>query len=118
MQFVEHNVEEVIENDGINIQFNIFEGKRVLVERINILGNNITNESVIRGELELDEGDPYTKLGIEKSISNLKARNLFKSVDYNVEDGSSRDLKIVDIKVSGYISESLPRLHSIQTEAH
>ncbi len=100
LQFVEHNVEEVIENDGINIKFNIFEGKRVLVERINILGNNITNESVIRGELELDEGDPYTKLGIEKSISNLKARNLFKSVDYNVEDGSSRDLKIVDIKVS------------------
>ncbi len=99
LQFVEHNVEETIENDGINIKFNIFEGKRILVERINVVGNNITNESVIRAELEVDEGDPYTKLGIEKSISNLKSRNIFKNVDYIVKDGSSRDLKIVDIKV-------------------
>ena len=36
---------------NINIKFNIFEGEKVLVERINIIGNNITNEDVIRGEL-------------------------------------------------------------------
>ena len=99
LQFVEHNVEETIANDGINIKFNVFEGKRVLVERINVLGNNITNESVIRGELVIDEGDPYTKLGIEKTISNLKARNIFKAVDYKIKDGTSSDLKIVDIKI-------------------
>ena len=28
LQFVEHNVEEIVENDGINIKFNIFEGKK------------------------------------------------------------------------------------------
>ncbi len=99
LQFVEHNVEEIVEKDGINIKFNIFEGKRVLVERINIIGNNITNESVIRGELDIDEGDPYTKLGIEKTISNLKSRNIFKTVDYKINDGSSSDLKIIDIKI-------------------
>ena len=99
LQFVEHNVEEIIENDGINIKFNIFEGKRILVERINVVGNNITNESVIRSELEIDEGDPYTKLGIEKTVSNLKSRNIFKSVEYKIKDGSSEDLKIVDIKI-------------------
>ena len=99
LQFVEHNVEEVIENDGINIKFNINEGKRVLVERINVIGNNITNESVIRGELEIDEGDPFTKLGLEKSISNLKSRNIFKNVDYKIEDGSSKRFKKIDIKV-------------------
>ncbi len=99
LQFVEHNVEEIIENDGINIKFNIFEGKRILVERINVIGNNITNEDVIRSELEIDEGDPYTRLGIEKTVSNLKSRNIFKSVEYKIEDGTSQDLKIVDIKV-------------------
>ena len=36
--------------------------KKILVERINIVGNNITNENVIRSELILDEGDPFTKL--------------------------------------------------------
>ena len=80
LQFVEHNVQEEIENDSINIVFNIFEGEKTLVERINITGNNITNEDVIRGELILDEGDPFTKLNLEKSIAEIKARNIFKNV--------------------------------------
>ena len=51
-----------------------------MVERINIIGNTITNEDVIRGELILDEGDPFTKLNLEKSIAEIKARNIFKDV--------------------------------------
>ena len=55
LQFVEHNVEEIIENDNINIVFNVFEGEKTLIERINIVGNTVTNEDVIRGELIIDE---------------------------------------------------------------
>ena len=62
LQFVEHNVEEEVLEKTISIKFNIFEGKRELVERINIIGKNITNENVIRAELLLDEGDPFTRL--------------------------------------------------------
>jgi outer membrane protein insertion porin family len=51
LQFVEHNVEEIVQKDTIQIILNVFEGEKVLVERINIGGNNITNEDVIRGEL-------------------------------------------------------------------
>ena len=58
LQFVEHSVQETIEGDKINLAFNIKEGKKIIVERINIKGNNVTNESVIRSELLLDEGDP------------------------------------------------------------
>ena len=46
----------------------------------NIAGNNITNEAVIRGELTLDEGDPFTKVALDKSIANIKSRNIFKNV--------------------------------------
>ena len=92
LQFVEHNVQEVIENDTINIVFNIFEGEKNLVERINITGNNITNEEVIRGEMILDEGDPFIQLALEKSIAELKARRIFKSVNYEVR-GSKKTLK-------------------------
>ena len=99
LQFVEHNVEEIIETNGINIIFNIYEGEKVLVERINIKGNNVTNENVIRGELLLDEGDPFSKLGLDKSISELKSRNLFKTVKYNLSNGSKQNLKIIDIIV-------------------
>ena len=99
LQFVEHNVEEEIKKDSIDIVFNIFEGKKELVERINIRGNSVTNEDVIRGELILDEGDPYTKINLEKSISKIKARNIFKEVKYQVADGTEKNLKIIDIEI-------------------
>ena len=70
-----------------------------MVERINITGNAVTNEDVIRGELILDEGDPYTKLNLEKSIAKIKARNLFKDVKYDLSDGSEKNLKVININV-------------------
>ena len=100
LQFVEHNVEELIEGDSITIKFNIFEGEKTLVERINITGNNITNESVIRGELIIDEGDPFTILKLEKSIAEIKSRNIFNEVKYEIADGSSDNLKIINISVT------------------
>ncbi|MAW17147.1 MAG: outer membrane protein assembly factor BamA [Pelagibacteraceae bacterium] len=99
LQFVEHNVEEIIENESIVIKFNIYEGKKILVERINILGNNVTNESVIRSELLIDEGDPFTNLKLNKSISKIKSRNIFGDVESKVIDGSSSDLKVIEISV-------------------
>ena len=99
LQFVEHNVQEIIDGDSINIVFNVFEGKKVLVERINITGNNVTNEDVIRGELLIDEGDPFTNLNLEKSIAEIKDRNIFKEVKYEVIDGNENNLKIININV-------------------
>ena len=99
LQFTEHNVQEIIEGDSINIVFNIFEGDKTLVERINIKGNTITNEDVIRGELILDEGDPFTKLSLDKSIAELKARGIFKQVNYEVINGSKNNLKIININI-------------------
>ena len=99
LQFVEHNVQEIVEGETINIIFNILEGKKILVERINITGNNITNEDVIRGELIIDEGDPFTKLNLDKSISQIKDRRIFKSVNYEILDGSQSDLKVINIDV-------------------
>ena len=99
LQFVEHEVQEIIENDEITLSFNIREGEKVLVERINILGNNVTNENVIRSELLVDEGDPLTETSLNKSIAKIKSRNIFKSVDSVVKNGSKNNLKIVDIKV-------------------
>tara|TARA_B100001248_G_scaffold259802_1_gene246580 strand:- start:2548 stop:4776 length:2229 start_codon:yes stop_codon:yes gene_type:complete len=99
LQFVEHNVQETIDGSSIKITFNVFEGEKILVERINVTGNSITNEDVIRGELILDEGDPFTKLSLDKSIAEIKERNLFKRVDYKVSEGSKKNLKIINIDV-------------------
>ena len=99
LQFVEHNVQEEVLGDKISIKINIFEGEKILVERINIFGNNITDEDVIRGELVLDEGDPFTKLNLDKSVAEIKRRNIFKSVNTQVKNGSENNLKIIDVTV-------------------
>ena len=99
LQFIEHNVEEIVEEGSIIIKFNIFEGEKILVERINVLGNNVTNEAVIRGEMEIDEGDPFTNLSLEKSVANIKSRNIFKKVEYKISDGSAKNLKKIEIIV-------------------
>ena len=99
IQFVQHSVSETVDEESVNIKFNIFEGRKVQVERINIKGNTVTNDSVVRSELLLDEGDPFSKVKLEKSISNIKARNIFKKVKYKLEDGSSKDLKVMEITV-------------------
>ena len=99
MQFVQHSVSETSSEDGIDIVFKISEGKKLQIERVNIKGNTVTNDSVIRSTLLLDEGDPYSKIKIEKSISNLKAKNIFNRVNYKIIDGSSPDLKVFEISV-------------------
>ena len=99
LQFIEHSVNEIIDGDKIEIKINVYEGSKQLVERIDVFGNSVTDEAVIRSELLVDEGDPFNKLKFEKSIAKLKARNIFGEVKYKIQDGSSSDLKLVQIEV-------------------
>ena len=85
LQFIEHSINEILENDSIEIKVNIFEGEKQLVEKINILGNTVTDEAVIRSELELDEGDPFNNLKLSQSIAKLKGRKLFRRVEKTVK---------------------------------
>ena len=101
LQFTSHNVEEIVNDitSGIEIKFNIFESEKTNIEKINIVGNNVTNEDVIRGELLLDEGDPFSQLGLDKSIAKIKSRNIFNSVNSKVVNGSAENLKVIEIEV-------------------
>ncbi len=99
LQFIEHNVNEIINGDNIEIKINVFEGQKVVVENIEILGNNITNETVIRSELLLDEGDPFSKVKVDKSISNLKSKRIFSSVKEEIADGNLPNSKKIKISV-------------------
>ena len=92
-------VEEDIVDNIINLNFIIEEMPKVFVERINILGNNVTRENVIRNQVAVDEGDPFNLLLTKKSVNNLKSLNLFKSVNYKIKDGSDDDTKVIDIIV-------------------
>ncbi len=96
---VDVQVIEKINENKLNLTFEIIETEKFFVERINILGNNVTQESVIRNQFELDEGDPYNEILKNKSVNNMKNLNFFKNVNSVVKDGSGYNQKIIDITV-------------------
>ena len=92
-------VEEKIILNQLDLDFVIEETEKYSVEKINIFGNNITRESVIRNQLEVDEGDPYNEILKNKSTNNIKNLNFFKYVKTEVTDGSDDFSKIININV-------------------
>ena len=88
-----------IVSNKLNIDFVIEEGETFFIERINIFGNNVTRESVIRNQLEIDEGDPYNEILANKSVNNIKNLNFFKSVRTDVVNGKNQNSKIINYKV-------------------
>ena len=89
-------VKQNIVSDRLNIDFVVEEGEAFFIERINILGNNVTRENVIRNQLEIDEGDPYNEILANKSLNNLKSLNFFKSVKTDVITGKNLNSKIIN----------------------
>ena len=96
---VSAEVEENIISNQINLNFSIKETEKYFVEKINIFGNNITRENVIRNQLEIDEGDPYNEILYNKSENNLNSLNFFKSVRSEIQDGEEKNSKIINITV-------------------
>ena len=99
-EFLDVDVSEDFTVDNkINFVFNVTDGDKFYIERINILGNDITNESVIRQKFVIDEGDPFNNLLHNKTINNIKSANIFKSAVSEIKDGSTEGLKVIDIRV-------------------
>ena len=99
LQFISHRVDETLIGQGVEVKIDIFEGEKFTIERIDVVGNNVTNDSVIRSALAIDEGDPYSELLINKSINQLKARGIFGNVGKKIIEGSAPNLKIMEISV-------------------
>ena len=83
----------------INYEFIIEESEKYLVEKINIYGNNVTRENVIRNQLEVDEGDIFNEILASKTLNNLKTLNFFEKVNQEIVDGSTLNSKIININV-------------------
>ena len=90
-------VNENIVLDRINIEFNLQELEASYLTRVNIFGNNITEENVIRNQLIIDEGDPYNEILLSKSVNNIKSLNIFKSVKQEINDDDKN--KILNLTV-------------------
>ena len=109
--FIDATIEinEIGENK-LDLIFSVVESDKFFVNNIDIFGNNITEERVIRNQLEVDEGDPFNKLLHAKSINNLKSLRIFSNVKDEVlpgENPQQKDIKItVEEKPTGEILAS------------
>ena len=98
-EFLKSTVKEQIEGNLINLTFEIGESEKFYVEKINIYGNNITREDVIRNNLLIDEGDAFNELLQTKTINRLKSLNFFSKVDTEIINSEDQNKKIINITV-------------------
>jgi len=99
-EFIDASLEEsIVDNNKLNVIITLVDTEKFYVEKINILGNEFTLEEVIRNSFIVDEGDGYNEILFNRSINNIKSKNIFASVDTEVIVGSSESQKIINLTV-------------------
>jgi outer membrane protein insertion porin family len=83
----------------IDVTFQIQEGPRVYVERIDIVGNVRTLDSVVRREFRLVEGDAFNTSKLRRSEQRIRSLGFFKKVDVTNAQGSAPDKTVITVNV-------------------
>jgi outer membrane protein insertion porin family len=84
----------------VDLVFNMIEGPRVYIERIDIVGNTTTLDYVIRRELALVEGDAFNRILLDRSKNRVRALRFFEEVEISEVQGSTPDRAVVEVKVT------------------
>ncbi len=84
----------------IDVIFEIQQGPRVYVERINITGNTRTLDKVIRREFRLVEGDAFNRILVDRSRTRIRSLGFFKDVDIKPVQGSQPDRTVLNVAVT------------------
>ena len=84
---IEIDIEEIKKTDDkIDLLIKVNNLKKTMIGKINIYGNSITEEKVVRDNLNISEGDILNTSKIKKSIDNINSKNIFKKADYKISD--------------------------------
>ncbi|WP_235017197.1 outer membrane protein assembly factor BamA [Tistlia consotensis] len=86
-------------NLTIGLTYDINEGPKVYVERIDIEGNVRTLDRVIRREFRLAEGDAFNAAKLRRSRERIQNLEFFQKVEVTNEPGSAPDKTVVKVKV-------------------
>ncbi|GAB4517700.1 MAG: outer membrane protein assembly factor BamA [Parvularculaceae bacterium] len=92
-------IERDRQNRRVNLTFEIEEGPRVYVERININGNVRTIDKVIRREMRIVEGDAFNRVLLDRSRVRIRSLGFFSEVEIENTQGSAPDRTVVDVTV-------------------
>ncbi len=84
----------------IDWTFDIDQGPRVYIEKINIVGNTRTLDKVIRREFRLAEGDAFNRVLVDRSRTRIRALGFFKDVEVKDSPGSQPDRTNLTVSVT------------------
>jgi len=84
----------------IDVVFDIEQGPRVYIEKINVVGNSRTLDKVVRREFRLVEGDAFNRVLVDRSRTRIKALGYFKDVDIKPLPGSQPDRTVLQVAVT------------------
>ena len=88
------------EDKTIDLVFELNEGPRTYIERIDITGNVRTLDRVIRRELMLAEGDPFNQAKLKRSEQKIKDLNYFEKVNISTAEGTQPDQTVVQVDIT------------------
>ncbi len=91
----------------VSLTYQISEGPRTYIERIDIIGNDRTHDEVIRRELRLFEGDAYNKILVERARRRLTGLDFFERIELSDRPGSAPDKVVLVIEVAEKSTGSL-----------
>lgn len=94
---IEPKLTRNFEDCTVDVDFVVKEGRHVFINRITILGNDRTDEDVIRREFRLSEGDPYNSILVKRSEQRIQNLDYFKKVEIKQEKTAAPDK--IDLKV-------------------
>lgn len=89
------NVEEGI----MDLKYDISEGPRVYVDKINIKGNTRTTDEVVRREFRLVEGDPFNSSKLKRSKQRIEGLGYFSKVDIENKPTAFPDKVDIDVEL-------------------
>lgn len=87
------------EKGTVDVTFQVNEGPRVYVDRIDIVGNTQTLDYVIRREMNVVEGDAYNRALVDRSKRQIRSLGFFKDVNITETPGSAPDRTNLQVKV-------------------
>ena len=89
-----------IGDNKVEVTFEIQEGTKIFIDRINISGNVKTNDDVIRRELTFVEGDAYNSSKIKESERHIRGTGLFDNIEIKIDEMVGTNKTEVDVGVT------------------
>jgi outer membrane protein insertion porin family len=88
------------ENRTMSITFNVAESPRTYVERIDVNGNTLTQDKVVRREFRLNEGDAFNSFGVKRTENRINSLGYFQeNLTIDRKEGSAPDRIILETNV-------------------